>query len=485
MRVRLTIGVGLVTAVFLGLAAFLFGQRASELVLAGVRADQLDAPATIGASLGPYSADRAADVYRELERAGKLGQFWQVLQLGELPIDATVVIVDDSPMTPSDEPGPAPATSPVPDAAVEVVGGAGGATEVRVAASTVLGVGEALLAGLSPTDLLVVSGQTVDTGTDTAPAPGVVDVAATAIPVGNVISSVDGIEQDLWLAACVLTLLAAAATWVLTGRALRPVEAITRRVEDITAAGSGDRVPEPADRGEIGHLARTVNTMLDRLDRSAVTQRRFVADASHELRSPLAVIRTEAEVALAHPDRADWEATARTVLEETGRLEGLVSDLLVLARHDDGHRPAAGGVTDVDEVVLAEAARARRVAVDTGGVLGGRVAAPPGDVARVVRHLLDNAARHAAARVQVTVRPDGDRVVLVVDDDGAGVPEADRTRIFERFARLEESRSRDAGGVGLGLAVVAAIVESLGGDVTVGDAPIGGARFVVRLPAAG
>jgi signal transduction histidine kinase len=276
------------------------------------------------------------------------------------------------------------------------------------------------------------------------------------------------------------------ATWLLTGWALRPVEAITKRVEEINAAGSGDRVPVPPAHDEIGHLARTVNTMLDRLDGAAVAQRRFVADASHELRSPLAAIRTETEVALARPIDADWTEVGQHVLDETDRLEGLVTDLLVLARRDDGQAvEVVSGTTDVEEVVLAEAARRRRVPIDTARVLAGRVRARPGDVQRIVRHLLDNAARHARSTVWASVTGDGTDVLLAVDDDGEGVPGAERERIFERFARLDDARSRDHGGAGLGLAVVAALVRDLGGAVVVTDAPGGGARFEVRLPGAG
>ncbi len=473
IRVRLTAAVTVVTAVFLGAATFEFSARSSEAVLDAVKADQslIQSSPFIG-SLAPY----AAEVYLSLQEQGLLPQFWGVLGQQAPPRAASVVIVDES-VPPDLDPA-------VVGEREVVIAGEPGAGEVGLSAATVLSIGEPLLEGIAADDVVLVD----DVIGVAGPLPAATDVEAVlAVPVTNVRGSVADIGRDLWLASAALTLLAAGATWVLTGRALRPVEAITRQVEVISAAGSGERVPVPPQHDEVGHLARTVNTMLDRLDRAALNQRRFVADASHELRSPLAVIRTEAEVALSHPDRADWPATARSVLEETQRLETLVSDLLVLAQRDDG-RPAARlgtGETDVEEVVLAEAARTRRVPVDTSGVLAGRVGAHPGDVGRVVRHLLDNAARHATTVVQVSVRPQVGGVVLVVDDDGDGIADADRQRIFERFARLEESRSRDAGGAGLGLAVVAAIVGDLGGTVEVASAPIGGARFVVRLPATG
>ena len=491
MRLRLTVAVGVVTALFLGLATFLFSERANTAVLDGVRADQGTIVSTeIGAAVG--SASVAAEIYAQLEAQGLLADFWSLLGMSVPDASSRIVFEQDQPPLDAATP-PKAATEASPGAGRIVVRpGTGGAErEVVVPASTVIGLGEPLLNGVAPSDLIIIGGTTealaVPAGGGADAGVGgtyTVEQPVTAIPVENVRSSVAGLGRDLWIASGLLTLLAMGATWLLTGRALRPVEAITRRVDEIATAGSGERVPVPPTHDEIGHLARTVNTMLDRLDAAAVTQRRFVADASHELRSPLAVIRTEAEVALAHPAHTDWPTTTRNVLDETHRLEGLVSDLLVLAQRDDGRPLDRSAAADVDDVVHTEAARLRRVPVDTSGVLAGRVQAQPTDVARVVRHLLDNAARHATTMVRVSVRPEGDHVVLTVDDDGAGVPEAERARIFERFARLEESRSRDEGGAGLGLAVVASVVAALDGSVSVGEAPLGGARFTVRLPAA-
>ena len=186
----------------------------------------------------------------------------------------------------------------------------------------------------------------------------------------------------------------------------------------------------------------------------------------------------------------DAAVVSAATLDETGRLERLVDDLLVLARDEsastvEGVVPAGTlAITDVEEIAMAEARRTRRLPVDTSAVLAGRVVAQREDVARVVRHLLDNAARHGTTHVALSVVPDGTSVMITVDDDGPGVPVGERTRIFERFARLEDSRSRDAGGAGLGLAVVSVVVGRLGGTVEVIDAPTGGARFSVRLPAA-
>jgi signal transduction histidine kinase len=294
--------------------------------------------------------------------------------------------------------------------------------------------------------------------------------------------SVDSVTRVLVVGVPVLIALVAALTWWLTGRALRPVEAIRAETTAITGSTIHRRVPEPGTDDEIGRLARTMNSMLDRLENASLRQRRFVSDASHELRSPVASIRTQLEVALRKPD-ADWPAVAAKVLAEDERLEDAVGELLELARAEEG-APLDATDVDLDEVVLDETRRSYRVPIDTSHVSAGRVHGSSAQLARAIRNLLDNAARHAQQRVVVELARDDGRVVLVVDDDGPGVPASDRERIFERFTRLDESRARDAGGVGLGLPMVRAIVERHAGTVSVGDAPTGGARFVIRLPAA-
>ena len=227
-----------------------------------------------------------------------------------------------------------------------------------------------------------------------------------------------------------------------------------------------------------------MNEMLDRLEDAATRQRRFVSDASHELRSPVASIRTQLEVALLRRDNADWSVVAERVLAEDARLEQAVADLVDLARLDEGAPPTDLAEIDLDEVVFEECSRSRRIPVDTSGVSGGRIRGRRDAVARTVRNLVDNAARHAETRVAVTVQTVDDTVELVVSDDGPGIPDEDRARVFERFTRLDEGRARDAGGMGLGLAVVKATVERHDGTVTIEDADPHGARVVVRLPAA-
>ena len=280
-----------------------------------------------------------------------------------------------------------------------------------------------------------------------------------------------------------LTLVVAAATWVLTGRALRPVAGIRREVDEISGSDLGRRVPVPDSGDEIADLAVTMNAMLGRLEQSAEQQRRFVSDASHELRSPVASLRQAGEVAVSHPAAMPAEELAETVVAESVRMQRLVEQLLMLARADEGS-PLASSDVDLDDVVLAEASRVRAAGLtaDVSGVSPARVAGDASALGQVLRNLTDNALRHASSTVAFTVRETSSGAEVLVDDDGAGVPSAERERIFDRFVRLDEARARDDGGSGLGLAIVREIVARHGGTVTVEDAPVGGARFAVRLP---
>ena len=231
-----------------------------------------------------------------------------------------------------------------------------------------------------------------------------------------------------------------------------------------------------------------MNAMLGRLDESSQRQRQFVSDASHELRSPLASIRTNVEVALRNTDRTDWNAVAARVLAEDARMEDTVSELLDLARLDElpeGTPIESLPEVDLDELVHDETVRDHRVLISTTRVSAGRVHGRREQLARVVRNLLDNADRHARTMVAIELHNDAETgtVELTVDDDGPGIPVEDRERVFDRFTRLDDGRARDAGGLGLGLSMVRAIAEQHGGTVTIGDAPIGGARITVSLPA--
>ncbi|PZF08028.1 cell wall metabolism sensor histidine kinase WalK [Curtobacterium sp. MCLR17_034] len=298
----------------------------------------------------------------------------------------------------------------------------------------------------------------------------------------------------------VLVLLLVAVTWAVAGRSLRPVERMRTEVETIRAARPDARVEVPDTGDEVARLASTMNAMLDRLERSAESQRRFVSDASHELRSPIASIRQHAEVAVAHPERTEVADLADIVRSEAVRLQDLVTGLLELSRLDEGgirtRRPV-----DLDDLALDAVARARArstagvtpardgdapaVRVDGSAISAARVLGDERVLAGVVRNLVDNAVRHASTRVAVSLTEHDGSAVLTVDDDGTGVPEDERERVFERFVRLDEARSRDAGGAGLGLAIVRDAVRAHGGDTTVVTSPLGGARFVVRIALGG
>ncbi|MFI2615565.1 ATP-binding protein [Streptomyces sp. NPDC018584] len=271
----------------------------------------------------------------------------------------------------------------------------------------------------------------------------------------------------------------AGVTWLVTRRALRPVAAITAEMSAITASEDlARRVPEPDTHDEIARLARTTNETLTALETSVERQRRFVADASHELRSPIASLRTQLEVGAAHPELLDVDGA----VEDTVRLQELAADLLLLARLDAGEKPG-GARVDLAAFVREELSQRTRDRVDVHTDLKSvEVAGSRGQLARVLGNLLNNAQRHARSRVTVTTRTDGMWAVLEVSDDGSGVPPGERERIFERFVRLDDARTRDEGGAGLGLAIARDVAARHGGTLVVGEAPSGGARFELRLP---
>jgi signal transduction histidine kinase len=304
---------------------------------------------------------------------------------------------------------------------------------------------------------------------------------------------IDDIEEStatlvrlLLLGIPLLLLVVGLTTWAVVGRALAPVDAIRAEAEAISPAELHRRVPRPAGNDEIARLAATMNRMLDRLDRSQRRQRRFVSDASHELRSPVASIRQHAEVASAHPERTTVPELAEVVLAEDLRMQRLVEDLLLLARADEDGLAIERRPVDLDDLVLEEARALRQTSdltVDVSGVSAGRVAGDEAQLRRLVRNLAENAGRHAGRQVAFSVAENGAGVTtLAVDDDGPGIPEDDRARVFDRFVRLDEARAREGGGSGLGLAIVAEVVAAHEGTVSVGTSPLGGARFQVRFP---
>jgi len=310
-------------------------------------------------------------------------------------------------------------------------------------------------------------------------------VIAVAVSREEVDDSVGALVPLLLIGLPVLLLVVGGTTWLMTGRALAPVDRIRAEVDGITSDRLERRVPEPGSRDEVQRLAETMNRMLERLQHARERQQQFVADASHELRSPLASIRQTAEVARAHPGALGEGELSEAVLEESARMERLVGQLLMLTRVDEGALVATPRDVDVDDLALTEGTRVRRsgLRVDTQAVAPGRVRGDPNALAQVARNLVDNAVRHAEDQIALTVRERARTVELVVEDDGHGVAPDDRERIFERFVRLDEARGRDAGGSGLGLAIVAEIVRAHGGTVTVSDGRLGGAAFTVVLPA--
>ncbi|MEM8925688.1 MAG: HAMP domain-containing sensor histidine kinase [Actinomycetota bacterium] len=291
--------------------------------------------------------------------------------------------------------------------------------------------------------------------------------------------AVGQVRAVLWVVIPALALVFAGLVWLLTTRLLRPVDVVRARAERITSRTLDERIPEPGTDDEIHRLVTTLNGMLDRLDRGAQAQRAFVSDASHELRSPLTVLLGEAELATASDDPERWRAANVRAVEHGRRMETLIDDLLDLARTDE--TTLRRTELDLDDVVQ-RAAADHRHRVSTTDVEPVRLWGDPGGLDRLFRNLIDNAVRHGNDRVVVTCRSDGDDAVVTVDDDGPGIPPDGRRLVFERFARLDESRARATGGSGLGLAIVQAVAVAHQGSVTVDDAPLGGARFTVRLP---
>jgi signal transduction histidine kinase len=346
----------------------------------------------------------------------------------------------------------------------------------------VFGTDGALIAG-SP-ELVAYPSSRLLVGTEKVATPAGTFTVAVASPLDGVRKTVDTVEKFLFVGIAVMVALVGGVVWLIVRRALRPVESMRTEVEEISHGTLHRRVPVPQTHDEITRLAGTMNEMLDRLESAVIRQREFVSDASHELRSPLTAMRTTLEVTRHGDETIDWDAVRADLLCGNHRMEVLVDGLLELARADDDRTPAALEPVELADVVADEVARRRTVAVRLGYVDHTAVCGRADQLGRVVRNLLDNAERYAPARVEVSVREDGDEVVLAVDDDGPGIPTADRERVFDRFARLEPDRNRDDGGAGLGLAIVKAIVERCGGGVEVDDSPLGGARVLVRLRSA-
>ncbi|MEN3300442.1 HAMP domain-containing sensor histidine kinase [Pseudonocardia sp.] len=280
------------------------------------------------------------------------------------------------------------------------------------------------------------------------------------------------------LAALLVAAIVAATAWVATRFALRPVD---RMRSAAAALPPRERLPVPVARDELRSLAEELNSLLARRDDAVTRLERFTGDAAHELRSPVAAIRAQAEVAVEHPDPALAEETLRDVAGEAQRLSALLSDLLALARADAGRRPAAEPVDLVGAARLAVARAGQDgPAVELVAPAAASVAASPAEIGLVLDNLLGNARRYARTLVRVEVLPAGRRTRLVVSDDGPGIPADDRRRVFDRFTRL--APEADGGHAGLGLALVEALVGGRGGEVVAGESAWGGARLEVRWP---
>ncbi|MDX6223796.1 MAG: hypothetical protein QOE64_172 [Frankiales bacterium] len=308
-------------------------------------------------------------------------------------------------------------------------------------------------------------------------------VVLVAVPVQVQADTVRTVGLFLLGATPLVVALVGAAVWVLVGRSLQTVDRIRRQVSEIDARRLDERIEVPATADEIAALASTMNVMLDRLERFDRWQRAFFSDASHELRSPLATLVTTAEVASLDPTGRTWLEMQQVLLAESRRLQILVEDLLTIAKVDAGGLRMDAEDVDLEEVLDGEVRRLRtvsdlRVRADLQPV---RVTGDEMRLAQVLRNVLDNAARHAVTTVAVETHRRGGEVVVWVDDDGDPIPLADRERVFERFVRLDASRSVDSGGSGPGLAIARAVVTAHGGSIVATEVD-GRCRFEIVLP---
>ena len=306
-----------------------------------------------------------------------------------------------------------------------------------------------------------------------------------------VVASPLNIETDTVQTATVLLAVGSAALLVLLlvlirrvlQQALAPVERIRAQVSQISQVRGRGTLTVPPTGDEIARLAETMNDMLTRLERADASTRRFVSDASHELRSPLATIRAAVEVSAR--DAGLQEERDLVIHGEALRMQGLVDDLLTLAKADDG-APLVKEDVDLDDIVDGEARRVRATGVEVEATIAAaRVQGDPVRLEQMVRNLVDNAVRHTTGAVALSVGTEGDEVVVRVDNDGPPIPEADRDSVFERFTRLQESRQRDTGGSGLGLAIVRTVAVAHGGSAIATQTPMGSCRFEIRLPVDG
>ncbi len=318
-------------------------------------------------------------------------------------------------------------------------------------------------------------------GADTPAGPVTVLVGADREPVENVVTTVGVL---LAVAVPIVVALVAFGTYRLVGSALQPVERIRARVASLTTDELAERIPVPPADDEVARLAVTMNDLLDRIAVGQAAQRRFVSDASHELRSPLATITAALDLAQVRPDELDRALIEDSLLPETRRMAQLVDDLLLLAHADERTQKLKQVDVDLDDIIYAEAERIRTVTklLVKVSVKAVRVTGDPQALSRLVRNLVDNAVRHAHGDIRLECGPVNGHARITVADDGPGIAAAERLRVFDRFVRLDSPRTRESGGAGLGLSIVAETVGAHGGRVRVEESSNGGACFVVELP---
>lgn len=320
---------------------------------------------------------------------------------------------------------------------------------------------------------------------DLASGPGWVYAVASTASVEEATASLVSL---FWLGLPLVLIVVCVTVWYAVTFALRPVERIRRHAADIEASDLTQRLPVPPARDEIARLATTMNEMLDRLETASDRQRQFIGDASHELRSPLAGLRAQVEVALQHPETADMKHTLTAVRDEANRMTRLTEDLLYLAQSTEISPMTLPAPIDLDDLALDEVRRLRALGDRdvAAHIEAARVQGSARDLARLLRNLIDNAYEHANTAVWINLRTVDETAELTVADDGPGVPAEQRETVFQRFARLDSSRPRHTtgGGFGLGLAIARQIAIAHGGTLTAHERGEGapGVQFLVRIP---